>query len=71
MKIYNGTGALFSGRMFLAMGALVVGLLGTASAEDNARFHGGFKVSSATFENYSTLPISMIDNYAVNGVNAC
>jgi Raf kinase inhibitor-like YbhB/YbcL family protein len=34
-------------------------------------FDAGFYVKSANFENNSTLPISMIDNYAVNGVNSC
>jgi Raf kinase inhibitor-like YbhB/YbcL family protein len=71
MKINKGKGALFSGRMYLATSALVVGLLGAASAQDNDRFDEGFHVRSATFENNSTLPISMIDNFAVNGVNAC
>ena len=71
MKNRTAKGALSSGGMYLATSALVVGLFGAASAEDNNRFHEGFNVTSATFENNSTLPISMIDNYAVNGVNAC
>ena len=30
-----------------------------------------FRLTSSTFKNDSTLPISMIDNITVNGSNAC
>jgi Raf kinase inhibitor-like YbhB/YbcL family protein len=36
-------------------------------ADGDSRFH----LTSGTFENHSTLPISMIDNIIVNGSNAC
>ncbi|MFZ0799098.1 MAG: YbhB/YbcL family Raf kinase inhibitor-like protein [Terriglobales bacterium] len=39
---------------------------GTAAAGPNA-----FQVSSTTFANQTTLPISMIDNIVVNGSNVC
>jgi hypothetical protein len=75
MKFDKGTGASFSGRMYLTMSALIVALIvalvGAANAQENARYDDGFRVKSATFADNSTLPISMIANYAVSGVNAC
>jgi Raf kinase inhibitor-like YbhB/YbcL family protein len=71
MKILKGKANLFSAHMYFAVSALYVSLLGSANAQDNGRLDYGFYVKSATFENNSTLPISMIDNYAVNGVNSC
>ena len=71
MKLNKDSRTSPSGRMYLAMSALVVGLLGAAHAQNNDRFDDSFRVKSATFVDNSTLPISMIDNYAVNGVNSC
>jgi Raf kinase inhibitor-like YbhB/YbcL family protein len=71
MKFNTGRGVSSSGRMYLAVSTIVVGLFGAANAQDNDRFDEGFLVKSATFVDNSTLPISMIDNYAVNGVNSC
>jgi len=71
MKFNKGTGTSSCGRMSLAMSALLVGLLGAARAQNGDRFDQGLHVKSATFVDDSTLPLSMIDNYAVNGVNAC
>src|SRR5271163_2792401 len=37
----------------------------------NAGADGKFRLSSTTFANKATLPLSMIDNILVNGVNTC
>lgn len=39
----------------------------TDGGDGDSRFH----LTSRTFENHSTLPISMVDNITVNGSNAC
>ena len=43
----------------------------TPGADSDWRRHDRFKVTSTTFENNSTLPISAINNIVVNGSNAC
>jgi len=58
-------------RASVAASVLIAGLVGAASAQESGWRDDGFHVKSETFENNATLPISMIDNYAVNGVNAC
>jgi Raf kinase inhibitor-like YbhB/YbcL family protein len=60
-----------AGRASLAASVFFVGLLGAASAQNSDWRDDGLQVKSESFDNNSTLPISMIDNYAVNGVNAC
>ncbi len=50
----------------LAACSLFVILVGAASAHD-----GEFRIRSSTFKGGATLPISMADNFPVNGVNVC
>lgn len=59
-----------AGRACLAASVLVIALLGRAHAQDWGNFDK-FAVSSTTFTNGSTLPLSMIDEIISNGVNAC
>jgi Raf kinase inhibitor-like YbhB/YbcL family protein len=42
-----------------------------AKAEGKPAATGSFQLTSSTFSNRSTLPISMINNNIVNGVNTC
>jgi Raf kinase inhibitor-like YbhB/YbcL family protein len=52
--------------------AIAISLLTTASvAQTNGAGFSVLSLSSTTFTNFSTLPISMIHNVVVNGVNAC
>lgn len=56
----------------LACIALAAGVLGGhLYAQDTNEFDGRFRLTSATFANDSVLPISMISNNVVKGVNAC
>jgi hypothetical protein len=57
-------------RACLAASILVITLVGRAYAQDWGDFDK-FSVSSTTFANGSTLPLSMIDEILSNGVNAC
>jgi Raf kinase inhibitor-like YbhB/YbcL family protein len=52
----------------LACLVLVTGLM---IPQSNAGADGKFRLSSTTFANKATLPLSMIDNIVVNGVNTC
>jgi Raf kinase inhibitor-like YbhB/YbcL family protein len=60
----------FVGRACLTASVLALVLFGGASAQDWGEF-GEFSLSSATFKDGSTLPLSMIDEIASNGVNQC
>ncbi len=55
-------------RACLVAGLVVIGLFTRAHAQD---WFDQFRVSSATFTNGATLPLSMIDEILSNGVNAC
>lgn len=58
------------GRACVAAGVLGFALLSRANAQDWGGF-GQFSVASTTFKDGSTLPLSMIDEIAANGVNQC
>ncbi len=63
-------------RKLATLASFVVALMGAALALANfasAQDSGSdrFRVNSATFENNSTMPLSTIYNYQVNGVNVC
>ena len=59
-------------RLATAAGIAVVllSLAGTSIAQDGAGY-GGFQLTSSTFTSNQELPISMILNNQVNGVNTC
>src|ERR1700733_11813620 len=67
MHLINARGAQRAG---LAAGILVIALVGHAHAQDWGYFDK-FSVSSTTFTNGSTLPLSMINEIVSDGVNAC
>jgi Raf kinase inhibitor-like YbhB/YbcL family protein len=56
----------------LVKAAIAVGVLATPLlAQTNGPASDFFSVSSSTFNNFSTLPLSMIYNVVMNGANAC
>ena len=58
-----------------ALGLLLLSFSLSGSAQNGrteaANWDSRFHLTSSTFENRSTLPISMMDNITVNGSNAC
>lgn len=55
----------------LAAGLLLTAWSGTANAQDPDHSHHNFRVSSTTFANGATLPLSTIHEILYNGVNIC
>jgi Raf kinase inhibitor-like YbhB/YbcL family protein len=55
----------------LTTAGLTIGLISGVLAQDTDPASSGFQLQSTTFRNNQTLPISMINNIVVNGVNTC
>ena len=55
--------------LFLSLAMSVTAQVNSVDGSDDD--HGRFRVTSTTFENNSTLPISAISNIPFNGSNAC
>src|SRR5271167_4759974 len=57
--------------LFLLVAILSIPLQGDAQDGQWSNPEDGFRLSSTTFENHATLPLSMLSNIIVMGVNSC